>query len=781
VDPKKLQERLMAGFLVELDEHVGSLNRELLALEKGGTVQNARPHVDALFRAAHTLKSASRAMGLTVLEVAAHRLEGVMSAVRSGRLPLSPMLFEVLYAEADRFHEAGVELRTGRGLAATFFDEVTGRMEAAAADGATPGGGEAPAKAADGPGAAGVRGQPPAPASEQGPGTTVASSQPPAPASEQGPGTTVASGQPPAPASEQGADGAELARTIRVDAGRLDDLLSLSRELGQRAARLGAWLADLGELQGLADRLDRDWRAGRGMKGLAGRSTSPGTAAPNRLLEGIRSLRSGLSRTRAALKADVDSARLVVEQLEEDLQQLRMLPFHLACAGLDRTVRDLGKAFGREVDLEISGKDVEMDRAVLEGLKDPLVHLVRNAVGHGIEPPAVRSASKKRARGTIRVAASLQRGQVEVVVEDDGRGIDRGGVRKEAERQGLQVADDSDSLLRLLLLPGFTTARETTEVSGRGVGLDVVRTRVEEMQGTVQLSSEEGRGTTVSLTVPLTLTTVSALLVSEQGVCYAIPSSQVQRLIRASADEIRQTGPRSVLMLEGRPLSVAPLCGLLDRGSTRTWTPGERLSGVVLSVQGKEAVLLVDQLLETREILVRPLSPRLGRIPHLSGATTLPDGRMALILYPSGLLEAIGGAAPGGAWLRREDRQAARARSRLLLVDDSLTTRSLEKMILESAGYHVAVAADGLEAWDLLQRMDFALVVSDIQMPRMDGVALTTAIRGSGRHAELPVVLVTGLDSEEDRTRGLEAGADAYIVKSAFDQGQLLETIARLL
>ncbi|MFH1530378.1 MAG: response regulator [Pseudomonadota bacterium] len=698
----------MASFLVELDDHVAAMNQALLALERCDAAEEDHAHVDALFRTAHTLKSASRAVGVSAIEAAAHRVEGVITSLRSGALPRSTGLFEALFGLADGIREAGKGLRAGQGVPATFFDGVLKHLEVVAS--LSPGGPAARPSKRPEPGR-------PRHGATQDPGIQ--------------PGTPV---------------------TVRVAPRRLDDILSLSHELGLRMARIGA---DLAELDGLQDDVDR--------------------------VDPRGDLRRRLARVRGTLRADLASTDLAMGQLEEEVQRLRMFPFLMACQGLDRVVRDLEAEAGREADLVVSGTDIEMDRAVLEGLKAPLLHLVRNAVGHGIEPAAARVAAGKPSRGTIRVAASLLQGQVQVVVEDDGQGIDLEAVHRVARRQGLPGGADEETLLRLLLRPGFTTAGEASVLAGRGVGLDVVKTRIEELQGTLRISTSRGRGTAVSLQVPLTLTTVAVLLIADGAVCYAIPSAQVEQVLRVTPGALLHTGGRTMVQIDGVALPVAPLARMLDGGAAPAWGDGEFVPGVVLRAQGRRGVLLVEQLLETRDIQVRPLGPRLGRIRHMSGAATLSDGSVVPILYPPALLEALTGAGPEGAWAPPDDRAEGQPSARLLLVDDSLTTRSLERMILESAGYQVTTAVDGAEAWDLLQRTEVDLVVADVQMPRLDGFGLTEAIRASKRLSDLPVVLVTGLDSEEHRQRGLDAGADAYIVKSAFDQGQLLETIARLL
>jgi two-component system chemotaxis sensor kinase CheA len=458
-----------------------------------------------------------------------------------------------------------------------------------------------------------------------------------------------------------------------------------------------------------------------------------------------------------------------------------MLPFAEACQGLDRMVRDLAHAGGKDVAILIEGGAVELDRSVLEGLKDPLRHLVRNAVDHAAEPPNERCSAGKPRQALITVTAVLRGSQVEVSVADDGRGIDLDGLRQQLRRRGLPEPADERELMRAIFLPGLSTSRIITDVSGRGVGLDVVKGRVEALHGTVDVSFARGQGTRFVLGVPLTLTTLRALLVEAGSQTLALAGTNVQKLVRIGPGDVVFVAGREMLALGGSPLPVASLAETLGLRPREPAQPTAKRHAVIVAAGEKRMALVVDEFLAEQEIVIKNLGPRIRRLRQVSGATILPSGRIALVLNAahviraalSGTRAATVAIVPAGA--------AAAARKRILVADDSVTTRTLEKSILEAAGYEVVTAADGAMAWQLLHERGADLLVSDVEMPKLDGFELVAAVRTSKRFAELPIVLVTARQSEKDRARGVEVGADAYLVKSAFDQRNLLETIAQLL
>ncbi|HVY62561.1 MAG TPA: response regulator, partial [Planctomycetota bacterium] len=483
----------------------------------------------------------------------------------------------------------------------------------------------------------------------------------------------------------------------------------------------------------------------------------------------------------ATLKDDRRAIGRAAAEMDEAVRRARLLPFAEACEALDRSAREVARERGKEIELAVEGASIEIDRSILEGLKDPLVCLVRNAADHGIEAPDARRRAGKAGRGRIVVAAAVRGARIEVSVGDDGAGIDLGAVRETARRRGLPEPRDERECVRLLFEPGFSTAATVTEISGRGVGLDIVKSRVEAMRGSVDVHFEAGRGMRIALSLPATLTTMRAVLVSAGGETFAVPGATVERIVRLAPAEVKMAGGREVVPLgDGPPVPVASMARLLslpERGGARS-AAGKVVALLVQA--GGRAALSVDDVLAEREVLVKPLGPRMRRLRGFAGATILETGRISLIL---GAAELVRTALerPGEPVLTVAPDAPAAKRRRILLCDDSATTRSLERAILEAAGYDVVAAVDGEEGWRILQEREADLVVSDVDMPRMNGIALCKAIRGSRRFRDLPVVLVTSLDSEQDRARGGEAGADAYIVKSGFDQRDLVRTVASLL
>ncbi|MGZ3395207.1 MAG: hybrid sensor histidine kinase/response regulator [Isosphaeraceae bacterium] len=817
MDKAKLITRLMNTFLDELQEHVRALNRESLALEKNPAEAERARRLQELLRTAHSLKGAAHSVDLSLIEQACHGLEDLLAGVRDNRVAFDSELFSLLFAMADSLEEAQMRLREQRDLADSPLGALLPRLEAAVGipalwpfepaprplDAGVPlagrDAGEMPAPQPPAAQEAGapppVRSTPPAEHSESG-GVVRPGDGPPEPSVQ----PSGASRQPP-PAALAQLPRAAIAGFVRVPAEKLDALLTYSGELlvarrrvESRTSELEAIREFLGRWKTERRRCDRALRtlkraenSGRsGLPSMAGTGDGkllprPAAVVLGQIDDNLRRLEKDLERFAMVLTSDGRQLDQVADLLDDAVRRLRMLPFAEACQGLDRLVRDLARASGKEVVLLVEGGQVELDRSILEGLRDPLYHLVRNAVDHGIETPDQRQAAGKLAQGRITLAAALRGTQVEVVVADDGRGLDLEAVRQQVRQQGLGEPPDERDLASCIFLPGFSTASLITSVSGRGVGLDVVKSQVELLHGTIDLSFTAGQGTRFALAVPLTLTTLRALLVEAGEQTFAWASTNVQRLVRIGPDDIRMVGGREMLVNGKSLLPMASLAETLGLPATTAAGAGGKRPGLIVAAAERRMVFVVDELIAEQEIVVKGLGDRIRRVRNFSGATILPSGRIALVLNAAALIRAAMSQSVGPTPAPVPAMTGSLARKRLLVVDDSVTTRSLEKSILEAAGYEVVTAADGEAGWKLLQERDVDLVITDIEMPRMDGFELTEAIRRSKRSHQLPVILISARSSDRDKARGIEVGADAYIVKSTFDQKELLEALGQLL
>ena len=478
-----------------------------------------------------------------------------------------------------------------------------------------------------------------------------------------------------------------------------------------------------------------------------------------------------------ASNAEYNELSRSLNELQDRATRTQMVPVATITDQLQRAVRDLSRAQGKDVRWDARGTDTEMDRGVLLQLSDSLIHLVRNAVDHGIESIAEREAAGKPGYGTIRLHAMQLGSEVIIAVTDDGRGIDTAGVGTQAARQGIDTEGLSqEELLGLTFQPGLSTTTFVTDVSGRGVGLDVVRTNVEASRGRVEVRSTPGDGTEFRIIVPITLAVLRCLLIEAGGQRFALP---FHRVILTQAHE-----PGARAHAEGRPIIWAdndpvPLARLSETlGMARDTEPGTGPI-VVLADTSRRHAFQVDRLVGQRDVVVKGLSRLLPHLPAIAGASVEPDGSVLVVLDPPGLIQQALQTHRSTAMPVLE--QTALSRQRILVVDDALTVRELQRSILERAGFEVRVATDGVQAMAKLAEEPSDLVLTDVEMPNMDGFALTEAIRAHASLANTPVLILSSRSSDADRQRGLDAGADGYIVKSGFDEAGLLAAVNRLL
>jgi two-component system, chemotaxis family, sensor kinase CheA len=543
--------------------------------------------------------------------------------------------------------------------------------------------------------------------------------------------------------------------TLRVPADSIDTLLEQSGELLASHHRISDLVREVDEAGNAVQRMHM----------------APAGGGRKRHREELRDLHASLERIATSMHAERTQLQRAAAELDEGIRSIRLLPFGETCAGLDRVAHDVAQATGKHVRLEIGGAEVGIDRVIADRLRDPLVHLIRNAIDHGIESPEERVRAGKPAEGTVRVALLPKLRSLEVRVTDDGRGLNRDQLRRRVRERGIELSEDE--LPQAVFLPGVSTAASVTHLSGRGVGLDVVRAEVEAMSGSVDVESSPN-GTAFVLNLPLTITTYRVMLVSIGTHTFGLNLTSIDRVIRIDPSTLASVEGRQVLLLDNGVIPLVPLAAVIGA------EPSAEAPQIALILRrGAQGVALaVDGLIDEREIYLRTLGPRLQALPLLSGAAIGTDGSIALILRTSMVVERALEMRFAHVAVPASD--SAPAAKRVLLVDDSITTRTLERSILEAAGYEVLTAADGAAAWTLLGEQTVDLVVTDVDMPYMNGFALVEAVRASATLRELPVILVTARDDEGDRQRGLEIGADAYIVKSSFRQEELLDAIGSL-
>ena len=504
----------------------------------------------------------------------------------------------------------------------------------------------------------------------------------------------------------------------------------------------------------------------------------------------LEQLRVSLNRLKNTTKEDSAKLETVVNELQSGIHSLRLLPFSTIFNLFPRTVRDLAKQQGKEVNLLLEGGDNSVDKRILEEMKDPLLHLLRNAIDHGIETPQERQQLGKPAIATIRLRGYQFGNTVSIEVSDDGRGLDVNEIKQAALRQGIrspaELAQMSTAQIQALIFaPGFSTRTAVTEISGRGVGLDVVHERVESLKGSIHVEFTSQKGCLFRISLNSSLFTTDALIVRVSEHSYAIPVQFVESMQLVSPQEVLADASSQTLLFEGESVSVAWLADLLGLRlqvptSTKALNAASKtLSCMILRLGSERLALLVDEILDQQDIVLRPQSQLLKRVRNISGATILGTGEVCMVLNPSDLFKSAHKAIISVTV--QELARATQIKQHILLVEDSIPIRTQMKRILEAAGYEVTAAVDGEDGFNKLERNRFAAVVSDVQMPNLDGWELVAKMRQSQKYKDLPVILVTTLASEADKLQGHLVGANAYMTKGDFEQGVLLDTLRSLI
>lgn len=487
-----------------------------------------------------------------------------------------------------------------------------------------------------------------------------------------------------------------------------------------------------------------------------------------------------------ALEEDVLYLGYIIQSLHAEAMALRMLPLKTVTEGFVRLVRDLSKSQGKEVDFEVRGEGTEIDRLLLESLKPMLLHMLTNAVDHGIELPDERLARGKPAKGKISLWAIHEGNSVVIKIRDDGAGMDPKKIKQAALRRGVIDKDEAEMLrdedaLYLTLRQGFSTSEIVTDISGRGVGMDVVKMNIEKVKGNLVLKSEVGVYTEIALHLPLTLAVMDALLVTCAGEQYAIPLSYVQETVKIRSEDIATVAGKEVVTIRNTTVPLFSLATILGLVGQETTVTGGKVSAVVLKQRDQVLACTIDRNNGTSEIVVKGLGAQLKRVRHTFGATIMGDGNPALILDVADIFATAEGVSSVGLRKALQESQLCVTRGKVLVVDDSITTRTMEKSILIANGYEVTIAVSAEDALEKVQEVTFDLVISDIEMPGLNGFELTAKLRTLDEYRQVPVIIVSSLSKDEHKRKAIEVGAQAYIVKGAFEQGTLLDTVDSLI
>jgi two-component system sensor histidine kinase and response regulator WspE len=736
-------------FRLEVDGQREILTAGLLALERQ---RNAADQLEACMRAAHSLKGAARIVGLSAAVTVAHAMEDCFVAAQEGRIVLRKTRIDKLFRGLDLLVRIAntPEAEAEPWMSPSPPDVADFQEALAAADDD-----EAAAEPLPAP-----PGNPAEPAGQA--AATLA--------------TATASSSAALDAKD---------RTLRVAAQNLNRLLGLSGE----SLVESRWLTPFAESLLRLKRMQGD--AARRFEGL--QESLSAHALDDRVQVGLSEIRHKIAECErflgqrlAELEMYDQRSTSVARRLYDEAIACRMRPFADRIQAFPRMVRDLAHELGKQAHLEMIGESTQVDRDVLEKLEAPLNHLLRNSVDHGIESEAERIAAGKPAEGLIRMEARHTAGMLQISVTDDGRGIDLEQVRRTVVRRGL--TDEATAsrltdaeLLEFLFLPGFTVKETVTEISGRGVGLDAVQNMIKELRGSLRVSTEPGQGACFQMHLPLTVSVVRALLAEIGGEPYAFPLAFIVNTMSVPRTEIQVLEGRQHFTSEGRQVGLVAAVQVLG-GNDASLSRGE-MPVVVIGDQHSKYGVVVDRFLGVRELVVQALDPRLGKIKDISAGALLETGAPVLIIDVYDLIRSIDKLIATGHLNKvgaGEELRKGPRRKRVLVVDDSLTVRELERKLIESGGFEVEVAVDGADGWNAVRVGQFDLVVTDVDMPRMDGIGLVTLIKQDPRLQSTPVMIVSYKDREEDRQRGLEAGADFYLTKGSFHDETLLQAVRDL-
>ncbi|MBF0328848.1 MAG: hybrid sensor histidine kinase/response regulator [Nitrospirae bacterium] len=730
--------KFIGRFIEEAKEHLDKLGQGIMDLEKS---PEDSENINSIFRSAHTIKGSSRMMNLTPITEVAHKLEDVLGSLRDKKIKPSARLSDLLLSAVDAISAMVEMVASGKEIAA----DNTALCESL------------------------VR------AAEKG------SSDMPEELTAQPKDSLVEEKKPTAaPAVEDHSNIAapdarqKVQETFKIKADKLDDLIKLMGEIVSGQSRLRQRLGDAKEIESMA------------AKQLAGIEAKAAQGGLAEVAASSKSLFASIKKLVADLKDDVNIYELLTDDLQGKTVMMRMVPLSTALDSFRRMVRDMSRSIGKEVEIIIEGDNIELDKKIVEKIGDPLVHMIRNSIDHGIEKPEERINKGKPLKGNIRLSAVYDAGSVLIEIADDGAGLPLEKIKEKAVRKKIFAEEEANALreselIDLIFHPGFSTSEIITDISGRGVGMDVVRKYIiEDMKGSIRVETQKDKGTNFFIRLPLTLAVMRLLLISSSGYIFAVSAHYVKEVIRASEDEFMTVVDKKALKLRNEFIPVVNMAELLKLPADRKKHARNNAAGmlILLTQVGDEKLgLIIDDLLDEEDMVIKSLPGHLKGIRFVSGFTVTGKNEIINVLHIPAVIEAASEVKER----RTEIKTAAAAGASILVIDDSLNTREIEKSILESYGYSVTLAEDGLDGFEKAMRGKFDAVITDVEMPRLDGFSLTEKLRMEEAYKHTPIIIVTSRQKEEDKRRGISVGADAYIIKGSFERSNLIETIQNLI
>ncbi len=730
-------------FTQEAKELIEKVNTGLLQLEK----EPANPSIlKDIFRAVHTLKGSSKIVRFNNINLLSHKMEDLLMAAQDGKVSLTAALVDLLLRSSDELSQCVENILKGKGDSG----EITGICQTL--DGV-------------------VNGKDISQLLQREEDRALEAEL------HEVPETSLSIQNQPS-LSEEIPGIPKIQETIRVGVDKLDNAVRLVGELSVSQRKSEHLVLILKELQRVArnhvKRVQQIFQTPH--SDLWQELKTEILADGLQLLQGIES-------TFKEGRDDVATREIAISELYDDVLSMRMLPLSIIFTTFPRAVRDMSRYFHKDIELRITGEETTLDKKIIEKLNGPLIHILRNCIDHGIESPEERKARNKTATGLITMDAYHKGGHIKIEIRDDGQGIQREKLKERAIQRGLLSAEKAPTLsetelLHLVFLPRISTSDLITDISGRGVGMDIVKTNIEQLKGSIFISSTSGKGTTFVLTLPVTLTTLRCLIVSSQHTRFAIPINAIEETLQISEHELIEVIGHHAIRLRNQIIYIVHLTDVLGLTQTKNQLQ-EKYFVLITRTNGKRVGFIVDEILDEQDIVVKQLPPHMHKAKTIAGATISSDNTIMLILHIPEIVE-LAKHATIKVWEKPPVEAEVRS-PRILVVEDSLNTGEIEKRILEAYGYQVDLAKDGVDALEHVEDVQYDLIVTDIEMPRMDGFTLTEKLRNMSTYTDIPIVIVTSLERESDKRRGLHVGANAYITKGNFEQRSLIETVKSLI